>query len=143
MADDYDLPKGELMRGKRGLVMGVANHNSIAWGIAAQLAAQGAEVALRLHGEPTRSGCGRWARASAPRSTPPSTPPATPRWRRPSRWSKTPSGPIDFLVHAIAFADRDQIKGSFVENATRDGLRPGHGHLGLQLRRRLAPGRRG
>ena len=35
MADDYDLPKGELMRGKKGLVMGVANHNSIAWGISA------------------------------------------------------------------------------------------------------------
>ena len=46
MAEDYLLPKGELMRGKRGVVMGVANHNSIAWGIAAQLAAQGAEVAL-------------------------------------------------------------------------------------------------
>ena len=44
MSEDYDLPKGELMRGKRGLVMGVANKNSIAWGIAAQLAAQGAEL---------------------------------------------------------------------------------------------------
>ena len=46
MADDFDLPKGELMRGKRGLVMGVANQHSIAWGIAAQLAAQGAELAF-------------------------------------------------------------------------------------------------
>ena len=46
MAEDYLLPKGALMAGKRGVVMGVANHNSIAWGIAAQLAAQGAEVAL-------------------------------------------------------------------------------------------------
>ena len=46
MADDYNLPKGALMAGKRGIVMGVANHNSIAWGIAAQLAAQGAEVGL-------------------------------------------------------------------------------------------------
>ena len=46
MADDYTFPKGELMRGKKGLVMGVANHNSIAWGIASQLAAQGAELAF-------------------------------------------------------------------------------------------------
>ena len=46
MAEDFDLPKGELMRGKRGLVMGIANQNSIAWGIAAQLAAQGAEMAF-------------------------------------------------------------------------------------------------
>ena len=44
--DGYDLPKGELMRGKKGLVMGVANDKSIAWGIAAGLAAQGAEIAL-------------------------------------------------------------------------------------------------
>ena len=47
MADDYSFPKGELMAGKKGLVMGVANHNSIAWGIASQLAAQGAELASK------------------------------------------------------------------------------------------------
>ena len=45
MADEMQLPKGDLMRGKRGVVMGVANHNSIAYAIAAQLAAQGAEMA--------------------------------------------------------------------------------------------------
>ena len=48
MADEYDLPKGDLMRGKRGVITGVANHQSIAWGIASQLAAQGAELAF-LH----------------------------------------------------------------------------------------------
>src|SRR4051794_3505741 len=41
-ADDFDMPKGQLMKGKKGLVMGVANANSIAWGIASQLAHQGA-----------------------------------------------------------------------------------------------------
>src|SRR5580700_9960528 len=46
MAEAFDLPKGELMRGKRGFVMGVANHQSIAWAIVSQLAAQGAELAL-------------------------------------------------------------------------------------------------
>src|SRR5215207_10182722 len=51
MADDYTFPTGELMRGKKGLVMGVANHNSIAWGIASQLAAQGAELAFTYMGE--------------------------------------------------------------------------------------------
>ncbi|HEY3697391.1 SDR family oxidoreductase, partial [Phenylobacterium sp.] len=48
MAEDYALPKGELMKGKRGVVTGVANHQSIAWGITAQLAAQGAGLSL-LH----------------------------------------------------------------------------------------------
>ena len=51
MADEYDLPKGELMKGKKGLIMGVANDKSIAWGIASQLAAQGAEMAFSYMGE--------------------------------------------------------------------------------------------
>jgi hypothetical protein len=51
MADEWVFPKGELMAGKRGLVMGVANDKSIAWGIASQLAAQGAELAFTYQGE--------------------------------------------------------------------------------------------
>ena len=46
MPEAYDVPKGELMRGKRGVILGVANHASMAWGIASQLAAQGAEMAF-------------------------------------------------------------------------------------------------
>ena len=42
----WNMPTGELMKGKKGLIMGVANSNSIAWGIASQLAAQGAELAF-------------------------------------------------------------------------------------------------
>jgi enoyl-[acyl-carrier protein] reductase I len=44
-------PSGTLMAGKRGLIMGVANDKSIAWGIARQLAAQGAEIAFTYQGE--------------------------------------------------------------------------------------------
>ena len=43
LADDYDLPKGDLMRGKKGLIMGLADSHSIAFGIAQLMAAQGAE----------------------------------------------------------------------------------------------------
>ena len=48
---DWTFPKGDLMKGKRGLVMGVANDRSIAWGIAQQLAAQGADIAFTYQGE--------------------------------------------------------------------------------------------
>src|ERR1043165_5410266 len=48
VADDYQMPTGTLMKGKKGVITGVANHQSIAWGIASQLAAQGAELAF-LH----------------------------------------------------------------------------------------------
>ena len=56
-----------LMQGKRGLVMGVANDHSIAWGIASTLAAQGAELAFTYQGEALRqAGRSRWPTASAP-----------------------------------------------------------------------------
>ena len=121
MADDYLLPKGQLMAGKRGLVMGVANHNSIAWGIAAQLAAQGAEVGLaymemnerRVRPLGESIGVKVWTTfdASSDESMAAAFKVAADAW-----------GSMDFLVHAIAFADRDQIKGSFVENATREAF---------------------
>jgi enoyl-[acyl-carrier protein] reductase I len=118
MADDYDLPKGELMRGKKGLVMGVANHNSIAWGIAAQLAAQGAELAFG------------YMEANEKRARPLgesigvklfSTFDATDDASMEKMFGEVRSafGAIDFLIHAVAFANRDELKGSFVENTTR------------------------
>ncbi|HBH90498.1 MAG TPA: NADH-specific enoyl-ACP reductase, partial [Hyphomonadaceae bacterium] len=48
---DWNMPEGNLMAGKRGIVMGVANQNSIAWGISKQLAAQGAEIAFTYQGD--------------------------------------------------------------------------------------------
>jgi enoyl-[acyl-carrier protein] reductase I len=118
MADEYALPRGELMRGKRGVVMGVANHNSIAWGIAAQLAAQGAELALfymesnekRVRPLGESIGVQLYAPfdASSDESMGAAFKTVSDAWGR-----------IDFLVHAIAYADRSQIKGSFVENADR------------------------
>jgi enoyl-[acyl-carrier protein] reductase I len=56
-----------IMTGKRGLVMGVANDHSIAWGIAKTLHDQGAELALTYQGEGFGGGCARWPRASARR----------------------------------------------------------------------------
>jgi len=121
MADDFLLPKGDLMAGKRGIVMGVANHNSIAWGIAAQLAAQGAEVAL-LYMEsnerrvrPLGESIGAKVYATFDASSDESMEGAF-------RVVEEAWGGLDFLVHAIAYAPRDQIKGSFVENATREGF---------------------
>ena len=48
---EQNFPTGTLMAGKRGLIMGVANKNSIAWAIARQLAAQGAELAFTHQGD--------------------------------------------------------------------------------------------
>ena len=54
-----------LMAGKRGLIMGVANNRSIAWGIAKACARHGAELALPIRAMRSRSGSSRWPPSSA------------------------------------------------------------------------------
>jgi enoyl-[acyl-carrier protein] reductase I len=122
MADEYDLPKGELMKGKKGLIMGVANHNSIAWGIAAQMAAQGAELAFSYLGEglerrvrPLAESVGSKLLIQADVADDASMDAAFAEVEK-------QFGTLDFLVHSIAFADKEQLKGSFVENTTREGF---------------------
>lgn len=118
MADDLNLPKGELMRGKRGVVMGVANHNSIAYAIAAQLAAQGAEMAwtyidaMERRVRPLGEALG--VKTFVPCEV-------TDDAGMDSAFAavKDAFGTIDFLVHAIAFSDKNELKGSFVENTTK------------------------
>ncbi|OYW94204.1 MAG: enoyl-ACP reductase [Caulobacterales bacterium 32-67-6] len=121
MADDYDMPKGELMKGKKGVVTGVANHQSIAFGIASQLAAQGAEMAfLHLPGmerrvQPLADQLG--VKTIAPVDV-------TDDAAMDAAFKVVADslGEIDFFVHSIAFANKDELKGSFVENTTREGF---------------------
>ena len=118
MAERFDMPAGELMRGKRGFVMGVANHQSIAWGIASQLAAQGAELAFGYvesndkRVRPLGESIG--VKAYAPFD-------ASQEGSIPAAFDKVGAafGRLDFVVHAIGGAERSQIAGSFIENAER------------------------
>ena len=117
------FPKGDLMKGKRGLVMGVANKNSIAWGIAQGLAAQGAELAFTYQGE----ALGRRVRPLAESVGSSLMVPAdvTNDAEMDAAFAaiKKAWGGMDFLVHAIAFAGKDELHGSFVDNTTREGFR--------------------
>ena len=54
------MQQGQLLAGKRGLVMGVANEKSIAWGIAAAAAAQGAEMPFPIRWKDLENGSNRW-----------------------------------------------------------------------------------
>ncbi len=111
----------ELMRGKRGLIMGVANDHSIAWGIAHKLAEHGAELAFTYHGE----AFGRRVKPLAEKvgasilmlcdvedsaSVDQTFETLKEQW-----------GSIDFLVHAIGFSDKNELKGSYV-NTTRENF---------------------
>jgi enoyl-[acyl-carrier protein] reductase I len=121
-AEGFDMPTGDLMRGKKGLVMGVANANSIAWGIASQLAAQGAELAFTYMGEslerrvrPLAESVGAKVIVAADVSDDASMDAAFAEVEK-------AFGTIDFLVHSVAFANKNELQGSFVENTTRDSF---------------------
>ena len=120
---EQNFPTGNLMAGKRGLIMGVANKNSIAWAIARQLAAQGAELAFTYQGDallrrvkPLAESLGSDILCECD-VTNDATMDSTFATLK-EKWGK-----IDFLVHAIAFAGKDQLAGSFIENTTRDGFK--------------------
>jgi len=121
MADEMNLPKGELMKGKKGLIMGVANHNSIAWAIASQLAAQGAEIALSYidamekRVRPLGESIGVKVFVSAEVTDDASMDAAFATLEK-------EFGTLDFIVHAIAFSDKNELRGSFVDNTTRENF---------------------
>jgi enoyl-[acyl-carrier protein] reductase I len=122
LAEDWTLPAGNLMAGKRGLVMGVANDKSIAWGIASQLAKQGAELAFTYQGEalerrvrPLAESVGSQILLECDVTNDSQLDSVFDRLK--SAWGK-----LDFLVHAIAFSDKNELKGSFVENTTRENF---------------------
>ena len=111
-----------LMKGKRGLIMGVANQHSIAWGIAQALHGAGAELAFTYQGDLFKK-----------RVTPlvePLKPAALIDCDVSSQASidaafaelKTKWDTLDFLVHAIAFSDKEQLKGRYVDT-TADNFR--------------------
>jgi len=118
----WNMPKGDLMKGKKGLIMGVANANSIAWGIASQLAAQGAELAFTYMGEglerrvrPLAESVGAKLLIQADVTDDASMDQAFAELEK-------AFGTIDFVVHSVAFANKDELKGSFVDNTSRDSF---------------------
>ena len=106
-----------IMDGKRGLIMGVANDRSLAWGIAKAIAAQGGEIAFSFQGEalekrvrPLAESLGT-ARLFGCDVTDPASIDAM-------FASLAAEGPtIDFLVHAIGFSDKNELRGRYVDTS--------------------------
>ena len=116
MPDGTPLPaKGTLMQGKRGLVMGVANDRSIAWGIAAACAAQGAELAFTYQAEalakrvrPLAESVG--SRLCVPCDVGDDASLDAAFAELGSVWDG-----LDFVVHAIGWADKTYLRGKYLE----------------------------
>jgi len=113
----------DLMSGKRGLIMGVANDHSIAWGIAKQLAEHGAEVAFTYQGEafgrrvrPLADSIGATKLISCDVEDVDSVDQAFAEIAE--SW-----GSLDFIVHAIAFSDRNELKGRYADTTRENFIR--------------------
>jgi enoyl-[acyl-carrier protein] reductase I len=105
----------DLMKGKRGLIMGVANDKSIAWGIAREMAAQGAELAFTYQGEafgkrvqPLAASIGSNILVDADVTDDNSLDIAFAELKK--KWGK-----LDFIVHAVAYSDKNELVGRFVD----------------------------
>ena len=103
------------MKGKRGLIMGVANDKSIAWGIAREMAAQGAELAFTYQGEafgkrvqPLAASIGSNILVDADVTDDNSLDIAFSELK--NKWGK-----LDFIVHAVAYSDKNELVGRFVD----------------------------
>jgi enoyl-[acyl-carrier protein] reductase I len=110
-----------IMAGKRGLIMGVANERSIAWGIAKAVANQGAELAFTYQGDALKKRAEPLAASVGsdmlmPCDVTDEDSIAEVFKAIGQRWET-----IDFLVHAIAYSDKEELKGQYL-NTTRDNF---------------------
>jgi enoyl-[acyl-carrier protein] reductase I len=119
-AAGFEIPAGTLLAGKRGLIMGVANNRSIAWGIAKAAAAQGAELAFTFQGEALKKRVEPLAGELGSRLVLPcdvsdaaSVDAVFAELSR--QWGK-----LDFLVHAIAFSDKAELDGRYVDTTEKN-----------------------
>src|SRR5262249_13728532 len=112
-----------LMRGKRGLIMGVANNRSIAWGIARACRDQGADLAFTYQGDALKRGVEPLAEevdglvvghcdVTEPASIDAVFAAVRAAW-----------GSLDFLLHAIAFSDKDQLDGRYIDTTQENFIR--------------------
>ncbi len=106
-----------LMQGKRGLVMGVANDHSIAWGIATELAKHGAELAFTYQGEAFGKRVQPLAESVGSNLLIPCDVEDIASVDNVFATLKEKWGTIDFLVHAIAFSDKNELKGKFADTS--------------------------
>ncbi len=111
------MTDGKLMQGKRGLVMGVANNHSIAWGIARMLAAHGAEIAFTYQGDAQAKRLRPLAQSIGSQVILPADVENDEQLDAVFERLATHWGKIDFLVHAIAFSDKEELKGRYVDTS--------------------------
>lgn len=111
-----------LMNGKRGLIMGVANNHSIAWGIAKMLADQGADLAFTYQGEALGKRVKPLAESAGSSLVMPCDVSDIDSVKSVFDTLRDEWGSLDFVVHAIGFSDKEELKGRYVDATTRENF---------------------
>jgi len=109
------VASGTLLAGKKGLIMGVANDRSIAWGIARAAHLQGAELAFTFQGEALQKRVVPLAESVGSDLILPCDVTDTDSMDAVFDKLQESWGKLDFLVHAIAYSDKDELKGAYVD----------------------------
>lgn len=111
---------GKLMTGKRGLIMGVANDHSIAWGIAQTLADHGAKLAFTYQGDALRKRLEPLAESIGSDLILPCDVEHETELDAVVEKLSDVWGDIDFAVHAIAYSNRDELKGRYLDTSRQN-----------------------
>ena len=108
---------GGLMAGKKGLIMGVANNRSIAWGIAKALAAEGAEIAFSYQGEALKKRIEPLAAEIGVTTVVECDVTDDAAMDETFRVLKDKWGTMDFVVHAIGFSNKEELEGRYIDTS--------------------------
>ena len=119
-SSNSDTAKTGLMQGKKGLVMGVANDRSIGWGIAAAAAGQGAELAFTYQGDALKKRVNPLAESVGSDIVLPCDVTDEVSVDLVFNTLKEKWGKLDFLVHAIAYSDKEELKGGYVDTTRKN-----------------------
>lgn len=112
----------DLMKGKRGLVMGVANDRSIAWGIAKALADQGAELAFTYQGEGFGKRVAPLAESVGSKLVLPADVQDKASLDTVFQTLQDEWGGLDFLIHAVAYSDKEELAGMYLDTSKKNFL---------------------
>tara|TARA_B100002051_G_C16710585_1_gene626422 strand:+ start:492 stop:1346 length:855 start_codon:yes stop_codon:yes gene_type:complete len=120
--DLYMNTPNKLMDGKKGLIMGVANDRSLAWGIASTLGSHGADMAFSYQGEALKKRVEPLAKSVNSNFLMECDVTNKGDMNKIFDEISDKWGRLDFLVHAIGFSDKNQLKGRYIDSTTRDNF---------------------
>lgn len=115
--NEKNAPKGDLMKGKRGIIMGLANNKSLAWGISKYVSAQGAELCFTYQGDALKKRVVPLAESLGSNFTLPCDVTDIASIDNVFNEIEQKWGGLDFVVHAIAYSDKNELTGKYLDTS--------------------------